>query len=195
VHLLRELKTVDTYDRPGPNWPTFAKKLRRLVGDAIRLKKREDVPVEEYASRRACLTVRRDELIAIEWEDKDAKRLIKRLRRHRDELLTFLDEADVPFDNNHAERAIRPAVMIRKNSFGNRSDRGADTQAVLMSLYRTLQQRGHAPAQDGRRCAHDLPQDWQATSATGKSCCKRLKSYLISSFEDMPRTNLETKLR
>ena len=70
---------------------------------------------------------------------------LKRLRRHRDELLTFLDEPEVPFDNNLAERAIRPAVMIRKNSFGNRSDRGADTQAVLMSVYRTLQQRGHAP--------------------------------------------------
>ena len=145
VHLLRELKTVDKYGRPGPNWPAFAKKLRRLLGDAIRLKKREDVPIEEYASRRARLTVRLDELIATEWEDKDAKRLIKRLRRHRDELLTFLDEPEVPFDNNHAERAIRPAVMIRKNSFGNRSDRGADTQAVLMSVYRTLQQRGHAP--------------------------------------------------
>jgi transposase len=145
VHLLRELKTVETYGRPGPNWPAFAKKLRRLLGDAIRLKKREGVPAEDHASRRARLTIRLDELIATEWEDKDAKRLIKRLRRHRDELLTFLDEPEVPFDNNHGERAIRPAVMIRKNSFGNRSDRGADTQAVLMSVYRTLQQRGHAP--------------------------------------------------
>jgi transposase len=145
VHLLRELKTVDKYGRPGPNWPGFAKKLRRLLGDAIRLKKREEVPAEEYASRRARLTARLDELIATEWEDKDAKRLIKRLKRHRDELLTFLDEPEVPFDNNHGERGIRPAVMIRKNSFGNRSDRGADTQAVLMSVYRTLQQRGHAP--------------------------------------------------
>jgi transposase len=145
VHLLRELKTVDKYGRPGPNWPAFAKKLRRLLGDAIRLKKREEVPAEEYASRGARLTVRLDELIATDWEDKDAKRLIKRLRRHRDELLTFLDEPQVPFDNNHGERGIRPAVMIRKNSFGNRSDRGADTQAVLMSVYRTLQQRGHAP--------------------------------------------------
>jgi transposase len=145
VHLLRELKTVDKYGRPGPCWPAFAKKLRRLLGDAIRLKKRDDVPAGEYASRRARLTVRLDELIATEWEDKDAKRLNKRLRRHRDDLLTFLDEPDVPFDNNLAERAIRPAVMIRKNSFGNRSDRGADTQAVLMSVYRTLQQRGHAP--------------------------------------------------
>ena len=136
---------MEKYGRPGPHWPAFAKKLRRLLGDAIRLKKREDVPAEEYASRRARLTARLDELIATAWEDKDAKRLIKRLRRHRDELFTFLDEPEVPFDNNHAERAIRPAVMIRKNSFGNRSDRGADTQAVLMSVYRTLQQRGHAP--------------------------------------------------
>jgi transposase len=145
VHLLRELKTVDKYGRPGPNWPGFVKKLRRLLGDAIRLRKREGVSAEEYASRRLRLTARLDELIGTEWEDKDAKRLIKRLRRHRDDLLRFLDEAEVPFDNNHAERAIRPAVMIRKNSFGNRSDRGADTQAVLMSVYRTLQQRGHAP--------------------------------------------------
>ena len=145
VHLLRELKTVDTSGRPGPNWAAFAKKLRRLLGDAIRLKKRESVPVEEHASRRTRLAIRLDELIATQWQDKDAKRLIKRLRRHRDDLFTFLDEPDVPFDNNHAERAIRPAMMIRKNSFGNRSHRGSDTQSVLMSVYRTLQQRGHAP--------------------------------------------------
>jgi hypothetical protein len=145
VHLLRELRTVEKYHRPGPNWPGFAKKLRRLLGDAIRLKKRDTIPAAEFASRRARLTVRLDELLATGWEDTDAKRLIKRLRRHRDDLLTFLDEPNVPFDNNHAERAIRPAVMIRKNSFGNRSERGADAQAVLMSVYRTLQQRGHAP--------------------------------------------------
>ena len=145
VHPLRGLKTVEKYGRPGPKWAAFAKKLRRLLGDAIRLKKREEVPAEEYASRRARSTARLDELIATDWEDKDAKRLIKRLRRHRDESLTFLDEPEVPFDNNHGERGIRPAVMIRKDSFGNRSDRGADTQAVLMSVYRTLQRRGRAP--------------------------------------------------
>ena len=59
--------------------------------------------------------------------------------------LANVDEPNVPFDNNHAERAIRPAVMIRKNSFGNRSERGADAQAVLMSVYRTLLLRGLAP--------------------------------------------------
>ena len=146
----------------GPVWP--------CRGSRTRI-------VEEYASRRARLTTRLDELIATEWEDKDAKRLIKRLRRHREDLRTFLDDPDVPFDNNHAERAIGPAVMIRKNSFGNRSDCGADTQAVLMSVYRTLQQRGHAPLKTCSRCAHDLPEKREVASATGQGHCGRLKSY------------------
>jgi transposase len=74
-----------------------------------------------------------------------AKRLIKRLWRHRNDLFTFLDQPNVPFDNNTAERAICPAVIICRNMRGNRSQRGSDCQAVLMSLYRTMKQRGHGP--------------------------------------------------
>jgi len=146
VHLLRDLETVERYGRGGEHWPDFAKKLRRLLGDAIRLwRQKPDLPSEVFASRRQRLEDRLDELIATPWEDKQAKRLIKRLRRHRNDLFTFLDRPGVPFDNNLAERAIRPAVIIRKNSYANRSQRGADAQAVLMTIYRTLKQRGHDP--------------------------------------------------
>jgi len=144
-HLLRDLEHVERYKSPSPQWAPFAKKLRRLVGDAIRLSRWEDRSVPEYASRRQRLHARLDELMATPWKDKQAKRLLKRFRRHRQHLFTFLDDPAVPFDNNAAERAIRPAVIIRKNSYGNRSQRGADTQAVLMSIYRTLKQRGHDP--------------------------------------------------
>jgi transposase len=147
VHLLRDLEHVETYRAVNQDWPAFAKKLRRLIGDAIRLWKRDAVPADEYASRRSRLEQRLTELIEAPWDHADARRLIKRLRRHADDLFTFLDEPGVPFDNNHAERAIRPAVIIRKNSQSNRSERGADTQAVLMSVYRTLKQRGHSPIQ------------------------------------------------
>jgi len=51
----------------------------------------------------------------------------------------------VPHDNNFGERQIRPAVILRKNSPSNRSDRGAATQAVLMNVYRTLRLRGLNP--------------------------------------------------
>jgi transposase len=146
VHLLRELEQTEKYKSPGVHWPEFAKKLRRLLGDAIRLwRKKDKLSAEAYASRRARLTVRLEELLDIPWQDSHAKRLIKRLRRHRHDLFTFLDQPGVPFDNNLAERAIRPAVIIRKNSYGNRSDQGADVQAILMSVFFTLKKRGHNP--------------------------------------------------
>jgi transposase len=145
AHLLRDLKFVEQYKRPGPHWPPFVKKLRRLLRDAIRLHKQGNRDDPAFASRRQRLHDRLAELIDAPWQDSQARRLIKRLRRHRSDLFTFLDRTDVPFDNNHAERAIRPAVIIRKNSYANRSDRGADAQAVLMSIYRTLKQRNHDP--------------------------------------------------
>lgn len=146
AHLLRDLEHVEKYKHPSPKWPRFAKKLRRLVRDGLRLKKQQaELIPAVYTSRRDRLHQRLDALIATDWKDQQAARLLKRFRRHRDHLLTFLDDPAVPADNNHGERAIRPAVIIRKNTYGNRSQRGADTQAVLMSVYRTLKQRGHNP--------------------------------------------------
>lgn len=148
VHLLRDIHSVDHYRKGGTDWPDFAKKLRRLVGDAIRLGgQKQVIAAESLASRRQRLTERLDEIIATTWADRQARRLVKRLQRHHDELFTFLDKPGVPFDNNLAERAVRPAVIIRKNSYANRSQQGADVQAVLMTIYRTLKQRGHNPLQ------------------------------------------------
>ena len=56
-----------------------------------------------------------------------------------------MDYDHAPFDNNHNERQIRPAVIIRKNSLATRSDRGAQAQAILMSIYRTLKLRSLNP--------------------------------------------------
>lgn len=146
AHLLRDLKHVEQYKHPSPQWPKFAKKLRRLIRDGLRLKKQQgERELATYQSRRDRLHARLDALIATAWQDRQAARLLKRFRRHREHLLTFLDDPAVPADNNHGERAIRPAVIIRKNTYGNRSQRGADTQAVLMSIHRTLKQRGHDP--------------------------------------------------
>ena len=61
--------------------------------------------------------------------------------------LHFWTNRASPFDNNLAEREIRSAVIMRKDSYGNRSDQGADTQAILMSIFRTIKKRGHHPIQ------------------------------------------------
>lgn len=145
-HLLRDLKRTHHYHKPGGDWPAFSKQLKRLIRDSIRLsKRRKELPAEAFASRRRRLDVRLHELLAWPWEQRHARRLVKRLRRHASELFTFLDHPEVPSDNNHAEREIRPAVIARKNSYANGSEDGAETQAILMSVFRTLKQRGHNP--------------------------------------------------
>ena len=144
VHLLRELENVDEHN-DSPEWQFFAKRLRRLLRDGIRLRKRPDFAPNMHRSRVHRLHMRLTELADAEPVDGDVRRLTKRLCKHVDHIFTFLDYADVAFENNFAERQIRPAVILRKNSQSNRSDRGAATQAVLMSVYRTLRLRGLNP--------------------------------------------------
>lgn len=144
VHLLRELEKVDEHN-DSSEWQAFAKKLRRILRDAIRLRKQEDFAPGAFQSRVDRLNKRLASLADDEHVDGDARRLTKRLRKHAEHLFTFLDYAEVPFENNLAERQIRPAVVLRKNSQSNRSDRGAATQGALMSIYQTLKLRGLDP--------------------------------------------------
>ena len=146
VHLLRDLERVWKYKDSGGDWETFCKKLKRLIRDAIRLQKRK-AELDEATYRRRCgrIEKRLQLMLEYEWSNKEAKRLVKRLTRHQDELFTFLRDTNVPFDNNFGERSIRGAVIMRKNSFNNRSEKGAMTQSVLMSVFFTLKQRGLNP--------------------------------------------------
>ncbi len=148
VHLLRELERVDQRN-DSPAWRAFAKKLRRLLRDGIRLRKRPDFDPGRHASRIRRIDVRLMALANDSHADADGSRLgvKRRLQRHCDELFTFLDRPEVPFENNFAERMIRPAVILRKNIQGNRSEKSASVQAVLMSVFRTLKLRGHDPLQ------------------------------------------------
>jgi len=60
-----------------------------------------------------------------------------RITRHHDQLLVCLDYEDVLPENNTAERAIRPQVILRKIFGGNRSPTGAKIHAVNTSVIAT----------------------------------------------------------
>ncbi len=145
-HLLRELKEVDDGSEGGGDWPAFAKRLRRVYGDAIRLElTRGDRPTEEYDRKLSLLHGRLCELALGDWANAHARRLAKRLDKYGAELLTFVEFEGVPSSNNHAEREVRPAVLMRKASYGSQSEAGAETRGVLMSVLRTLKKRGLDP--------------------------------------------------
>jgi rRNA maturation protein Nop10 len=67
-----------------------------------------------------------------------------RLWKQRSCLFVFLDHPQVGATNNLAERRLRPAVIQRKLSAGNRTDQGARTWEILVSLGATYAQQGRS---------------------------------------------------
>jgi len=73
---------------------------------------------------------------------KEAIRLQKRFRKHEEKILCFMTTPDRPPDNNGSERAIRNAKVKQKVSGGYRSMRGAERQALLLSVIETAKKQG-----------------------------------------------------
>ena len=57
-------------------------------------------------------------------------------------LYTFLENGNVPIDNNRAENAIRPFAVGRKNRLFSNTARGAECSAALYSIVSTAQANG-----------------------------------------------------
>jgi len=68
--------------------------------------------------------------------------LQERLRRYQDCWLVFLDDPRVSPTNNHAERCLRPLVILRKITFGHRTQAGAVAMARIMSVKETAKRHG-----------------------------------------------------
>jgi transposase len=90
---------------------------------------------------------RLEQFLIADHKSKDGKRLIKRLKRHKNELFTFLEYENVSPYNNHAEQQMRKPVLTRKVSQQNRSEQGAKAQAILMTLFRSAELQGKNPAE------------------------------------------------
>ena len=81
-------------------------------------------------------------LAKADWQDAVCTRLAKRIRKYHRQLLTCLRYPAVLPENNTAERGLRPVVVQRKITNGNRSSKGARTYEVNMSVVETLRAQG-----------------------------------------------------
>lgn len=142
THLLRELKET-VAKRPELAGHGFFITCKRLTRSMLKLKTHQaTMDQEKYARAVKRHEARLDQLSRQIWNDPDADRLTKRLRKHRDSLTTFLHKPEVDGTNNAAERAIRPAVIMRKITGGSRSKEGARAWSILASVMRTAEQQG-----------------------------------------------------
>jgi hypothetical protein len=111
----------------------------------------------QHTAARANFAARRDQLLAQPVEQPEDVRIRNRLLKQQSHLLTCLEHPEVEPTNNRAERALRPAVIARKVSCGNKTTPGKQTFEVLTSLATTWLQRGRdLLAQLTQKC--QLPQ-------------------------------------
>ena len=144
VHLLREVRKIrDTYPDED-EVQRFSAKLLSLVRRGFRLKTtRGKLDEDAYKAKvRRYITTFSNAFVGRKFEHPACQRLAKRITKFRRELFVFLEVDEVLPHNNPAELMVRPAVLMRKTSYGNRSDRGRRAQQIFMSLFRTLQLRG-----------------------------------------------------
>lgn len=85
------------------------------------------------------------DLLAAPGTVADCHRLATHLTTELPAVFSFLFDVTLDATNWRAEQAIRPAVVNRKVSGGNRSERGAQAQEILSSVVQTARLRDLDP--------------------------------------------------
>lgn len=143
AHILKDLSAIEAVKSPAT--ARFSREAASTLRDAIALKRRfNEGGMSEHGYASACgrIEARIDRVLDRNYRDPDNRRLANRMIKHRDHLFTFLYREGVEPTHNAAERALRPAVIARKLSAGNRSPTGAATHSILASLAQTARQNG-----------------------------------------------------
>ena len=126
----------------------FCQKLREALKGAIETWKefhQAKKTTEELKITKEVTSEKLVEVLLFPTENKDIQRLKKRIIKHQNELLTFLDQPKIEPTNNRAERALRASVIMRKITFGSRSPGGARNHQVIMSILQTALLHGTPP--------------------------------------------------
>jgi len=143
AHFLKHLCEMERVKTRGA--VRFPRDVAAVLRQALALRDEKDA-LSPLAFRRRLRKIERrlDALIdeGRKFSDPDNRRFAKRLRKQRRHLFTFLTHDGVEATNNRAERGVRPAVIARKIGGCNKTERGAETHAILSSILVTAKQQG-----------------------------------------------------
>ena len=145
AHLLRDLQDLEKEFPDNPEVARFVATLAPLLAAAMSLRGL-NLSARQFAKQAKAL---RQHIQAVVHQPAHHPAVqtyqdIFRDKAHR--LYHWAANAQVPADNNLAERELRPLVIARKISFGSQGQRGVRTREVLMTVLHTLRKRSADPA-------------------------------------------------
>jgi transposase len=142
-HLIRRCK--DMIETATAAAARFPQAVMQSLRDGLALRDRyarQEISTHGLYVATGRLVANMDRLLAKTFRDPANRRLAKHLRHEQPWLFTFLHCPGLDATNNAAERALRPAVVARKTWGGNRTENGAKTQQILISILTTCRQQG-----------------------------------------------------
>jgi transposase len=105
------------------------------------------IAAEEFGLQVRDLEPRADKLLAMRPTHDPNRRLLGQLRNGREHLFTFLTEPGVEATNGRAEQALSPAIVNRKSWGGNRTEAGARTRVIAISVIGPARQQNIDPVE------------------------------------------------
>ena len=143
VHLLRKLRDFEKKPdfKPGREWKRVKMRVKRMVTEALDADETMK-DLEERFRLKQRLIARAEAVSQLPRRHIYAKKIANLVGQYKESLFTFLDHEDVHWENNPAERGLRPMVVNRKTSFGSRSEEGAERRAILQSTAETARLQG-----------------------------------------------------
>lgn len=139
AHLLRELKFF-AQKYPENNW---AGRLSELTSQALRLRKENQATPEKSGEINQTFSQLLTETIP--QKIKELETFQKRMAKYAAYVFPFLDNPDIPPDNNGSERAIRSFKVKQKVSNFFKSPEGSDSYAVIRSVIDTAIKNNQNP--------------------------------------------------
>jgi hypothetical protein len=141
AHHLRAIKAAR--DLPETVDPSYLDDVKTLFQSVCFLHGMHgSLPEDQFIQSRKNLERKLDQLLSMPSTQPGDQKIINRLNKQRPHLLGCLYEPAAEPTNNRAERSLRPAVIARKLSSGNKTVRGKSTWENLASLAATCRQQG-----------------------------------------------------
>jgi transposase len=138
AHLLRDVQyAIEAGD--GAFAPVIKKLLKQAVAIGRRRDRLKDSTLVAYAAK---LEATLDRLLQIEPANQQGQKLLRMIKKYRQNLFVFVTNQAVPPTNNGSEQALRPCVVFRKITNCFRSHWGATLYADVRSVFETARRRG-----------------------------------------------------
>ena len=141
IHLIRDINTALYKYQQDVELQLIANEFSYTLRNMIST-------IDKYGSKKRHLNKHKNDvekfyekIINKEYKSESAKKVVKRFKRFKNSLFTFLDFDGISWNNNCAEHSLKFIASYRKRINGSFTDQGIEDYLILFSLYKTCKNR------------------------------------------------------